>query len=179
MLAVAAQGATINYTVTGTLDVEGPQNFELTFSLDLNPVPSIYGVGGFGFEPPNIPATAVLVNGVSYDPTVTGMAFLNSDAYPYPMLLIAFVAAGFSCDSSDECQAAMYGPKLYTGPENAPTLLTGAFPATGLIGYVYDGDNTYLLTSGMVDAEFATPEPGTIGLLLMGASALALGFRKR
>lgn len=59
------------------------------------------------------------------------------------------------------------GPQLYTGLEDAPTILLGTFPLTE-----FEGTGNYTLTIAEV------PEPAT-GAMLLGGFAILYGMRRR
>ena len=185
VLALTAQAVTINYTVTGTTDLGF--TLQLTFSLDQNPSVLASGADWFGVVPLADPPITLSMNGVSYGATVLDVGFYGG---LMPMLVVEIVAPETGgCTADNWCMLGMSGPQLYTGPEAAPTLLTGAFPATpfpsapgGEVGYLtlHSGGWGAAFYSGLVQAqEDSVPEPATAGLLLLAAGATAFGLRKR
>jgi outer membrane protein assembly factor BamB len=80
---------------------------------------------------------------------------------------------GFDLLSGNSYLCDADGPQLYTGPENAPTLLTGNFS-------LLDFGNGYTATYGNALAATTVPEPSTLSLLAVGlALGLALTFLRK
>ena len=135
---VLADSTPINYTYTS-----GGNTFQ--WQLPTNPVPSLVDPG-FGFELTNVSFTE---NGVS---NLGTMDFFSA----------AGGEPGFDLWIGDlNFLINAFGPQMYTGPEDAPTMLPGSF---GFIDTANPGGST----SGSVST---VPEPSS--LLLLGVGLLA------
>jgi hypothetical protein len=138
-----------------------------SFELPVNPVPTAFDLG-FAFQ---VNPIGLMINGA---PSSDYLVFYNADPGTGG-------GGGFGAFSCGSCQdISVVGPQLYTGPENAPTMLglgnTGV-PLTDPVA----GTTLTISTPG-TPSTVSTPEPSVtillgIGLLAFGLAVL--GFRPR
>ena len=177
---VPAYAGTISYTADGTFSSSAPtsswtgpnETWAFAFDADRHPTVLEYGNGGFDFA----------FSGFSY--------FLNGSPVAITPTFLRFFAGhnggGFmicfngttAANCTDGFATPFFDwPQLYTGPNSAPTMLTGEF--TGDLGVAvnstgYDAGNTTGVAS-------AVPEPSTFMTLAAGllASSGIRMYRRR
>ena len=146
--ATSADAATYVFTITG--------DYDASFELDSSPTPddaedgvyfTIWDVDGF----PD--ALLGLADVTFYNADFDGGLQID-DFYGSTTLLITD------------------GAQLYTGPESAPTFLTGTFGLTE-----FGGTGTYTLT--IADAAGVVPEPATWAMMIGGIGAAGGVLRRR
>jgi hypothetical protein len=154
---IASADSLITYNFTGGT----------SFELPVNPIPTVFSLG-FAFQ---VTPIGLMINGA---PSSDYLVFYNADP-------VTGGGGGFGAFSCGSCQdISVVGPQLYTGPENAPTMLglgnTGV-PLTDPVS----GTTSMISTPG-TPSTVPTPEPSVtillgIGLLTFGIAVL--GFRPR
>lgn len=120
-------------------------NEPFSFHIDSNPMP-LENEEGAGF-------IAAITNGTGLYADLSSITFFSSDE-------------GGAFDS-------YYGPQLYIGSEQAPSLLAGSFD----ILFEDLSDQTGTLTIGELAG--AVPEPATWAMMLVGFGAVGTGLRRR
>ncbi|HVB56612.1 MAG TPA: PEP-CTERM sorting domain-containing protein [Candidatus Acidoferrales bacterium] len=149
----------LQYTLTG------PDSYTASWTLSQTPtvitsVPdtgpiTVIGEGYFEAE-----ATDFTVNGST--PDNQDLAFFLEDQLGGVITTPNFSTLNF------------YGPQLFSGPLDSPTMLTSG--TTPFVLDIGDGTNAYSLT---VSDAVATPEPSSLLLLGLGIAGLALVTRRR
>jgi hypothetical protein len=154
---VASADTLITYNFTGGT----------SFELPVNPVPTVFTLGfDFQVNPINL-----MINGA---PSSDFLVFFNGDP-------ITGGGGGFGAFSCGSCQdISVVGPQLYSGPENAPTMLGLGDTGVALTDPV-SGTTSMISTPG-TPSTVPTPEPSVtillgIGLLAFGLAVL--GFKPR
>jgi PEP-CTERM motif-containing protein len=170
-----AQAGTILYTDNGTFSAatsssafSGPsESWAFSFEANRNPTVISYGNGGFDFAFSNF----------SYD--------LNGSAVAITPTFLRFFAGHnggglmicFNGTTVPNCTEGLISPfnwpQLYTGPNSAPTMLTGAF--TGDLGVIASPNGGDAGVSTLVAT--AVPEPSTLMTLAAGLLASGGGLR--
>lgn len=154
---VASADTLITYNFTGGT----------SFELPVNPVPTSFDLG-FAFE---VTPINLMINGA---PSSDFLVFYNADP-------VTGGGGGFGAFSCGSCQdISVVGPQLYTGPENAPTMLGLGDTGVALTDPI-SGTTSTISTPG-TPSTVPTPEPSVSILLVIGllASGLAvLGFKPR
>jgi hypothetical protein len=172
---VAAHAATISYTDSGTFTPSTPSSaftapsatWAFAFQADMNPKVLEFGNGGFDFEFSNF---SYSLNGSPVAITPTAIRFFTA----------ANGGGFFICIGPLPCGNGVFPngmgtgePQLYSGPNSAPTLLTGAF--TSELGVVLNSTG-YDQGSNTLHATAVVPEPATA--LMLAAGFLVLGWRR-
>ncbi|MGH9690847.1 MAG: PEP-CTERM sorting domain-containing protein [Candidatus Acidiferrales bacterium] len=88
--------------------------------------------------------------------------------------VVAGVSTGGMLSDPNFALLSFYGPQLFSGPLDSPTMLTSG--TTPFVLDIGDGTNAYSLT---VSDAVATPEPSSLLLLGLGIAGLALMTRRR
>jgi hypothetical protein len=154
---VASADTLITYNFTGGT----------SFELPVNPVPTAFELG-FGFQ---VNPIGLMINGA---PSGDYLVFYNADPGTGG-------GGGFGAFSCGSCQdISVVGPQLYTGPENAPTMLGLGDTGVALTDPV--AGTTLTISTPGTPSTVPTPEPSVtillgIGLLAFGLAVL--GFRPR
>jgi hypothetical protein len=172
---VPAHAGTILYSDSGTFSASTPTT---TFS----------GPGktwAFSFQVNSSPVVSNFQTGLSTSPVFSNFSYTldGSPVVVTPISLSFFNAAsggGLSfcfIATPTPCTALSIndsgpGPQMYTGPESAPAMSTGAFTLTTTFAV---GTTLYTQANSTVQAA-AVPEPST--LLTLAAGILALGGRR-
>jgi hypothetical protein len=170
IFAVSMSAGTITYSDSGTFSAATPtstysapnETWSFSFTVDTNPV--VFGV----------------LPGDYFDVPFTGFTYsLNGSALAIIPANIEFFNSGDGglfnlCMISTACDSGFYfqGPQMYTGPESAPKMVSGAFTSTSLAintgtGYITQPNTTVQGVSSSV------PEPSTLLTLITGLLALA------
>jgi hypothetical protein len=175
-LALLACAGTISYSDSGTFSAATPstafsgpsQAWAFSFQADSNPVVLDFGNGGFDFAFSNF---SYSLNGSAIAITPTAIRFFTA----------ANGGGFFICFGAQPCGSGVFpnglgtgfgAPQLYSGPNSAPTLLSGSFTlpfAVNVNSVSYGQGNTILQAA-------PTPEPAT--LLTFAVGLLALGSRR-
>lgn len=151
----AASASTIFYSISG-------DGHTATFTLPSNPTNFVFSDAGYDF---GIEASNSLFDGVA---NVAGVSFYADpfpDGSPFPGGLTYL-------DNSSFYQFNWSGPQIYTGPEDAPTLL-----AFGPTSFIDIGTNKEV-TIFALDSS-AVPEPATWATMVMGFGLVGTAYRKR
>jgi hypothetical protein len=138
-----ADGTPVTYSLTGPVDA--------TFEIPVNPTITTFDLGaGFYVTPIDF-----MING-SPAPSGDFLIFYNT---------------GLDGGFADWDQFfSLTGPQLYTGPENAPTMLSNIPGNISLVDFY---------TGASYTATVSTPEPTTVLLLSLGLIVLAWNQRRR
>jgi hypothetical protein len=175
-LLVSAYAGTITYSDSGTFSASTPSTTfsgpseTWAFSFQVNSSPTVSGFGA-GFDTsPVFSNFSYTLNGSPVAVTPTSLLFWN-----------AALGGGFTfcfINTPSPCTALSLedsgtGPQMYSGPESAPTMLTGSFT---LNTYFAVGTTLYIQPNSTVQGTAAVPEPTT--LLTLAAGLLALGGRR-
>lgn len=150
-VAVPANATMLRYTLTGS---NGAGMIEYAqFDIDTNRLPDDYEIGaGFAFFS--------LAGTYTYGPTTIHM----DDMYFYNADYAGGIFGASNITATD-------GPQLYTGPENAPTLLTGTFALT---------DHYWHSPLTLTVTEVASvPEPLTWAMMAGGFALTGAAMRRR
>jgi hypothetical protein len=172
LLVLPAHAGTISYTDSGTFSPSTPTT---TYS----------GPGkmwAFSFQVDSTPAVSDFQSGIIFSPvfsnfsytldgspivvTPTSLSFVNA-AFGGGFSF-CFIATPFPCT-----ELSLPGTQMYTGPESAPTMLTGGFTLNTTFAV---GTLLYTQPDTTVQAT-ALPEPST--LLTLAAGLLAVGVQHR
>ena len=156
---VASADTLISYSFTGGT----------SFELPVNPVPTVFTLG-FDFE---VTPINLMINGVK---SSDFLVFFNGD----PITGGGGGFGAFSCGDVSCQDISVVGPQLYSGPENAPTMLGLGDTGVALIDPV--SVTTSLIFTPGTPSTVTTPEPSVtillgIGLLAFGLAIL--GFKPR
>lgn len=171
-----AQAATILYTDNGTFSASTPSsaysgpNESWAFSFETSSKPTVisYGNGGFDFAFWNF---SYDLGGSTVAITPTFLRFFaghNGGGF-----MICFNGTTVS-NCTEGFITPFNWPQLYTGPNSAPTMLTGAF--TGDLGVIVSPAGGDAGISTLVAT--AVPEPSTLMTFCAGLLALS-GLRRR
>jgi hypothetical protein len=141
----------------------------ITWQLPASPTPSF--VTPLSFQLFNVPGTINGIAGEALNPE-----FINQNAGGG--LMFANTADTIGIVGTSGVIGGVTSPQLYSGPENAPTFLTGtfSFPVLTAINEVSQGITTGTLT--ITPDVTPAPEPSTLVLLaagLLGMGAIFLG----
>ena len=141
----------------------------ITWQLPASPTPSF--VTPFVFQLFNVPGTINGIAGETLNPE-----FVNQNAGGG--LIVGNTADTIGIVGNSEVIEGVTFPQLYSGPENAPTFLTGtfSFPVLTAINELNQGVTTGTLT--ITPDVTAVPEPSTLMLVaigLLGMGAILLG----
>jgi hypothetical protein len=176
----AAADSGMTYTISGDYSpttsnsqLSGASDtFSMSFTVPVQPVTTFFSLGDFFYVDAPIQYSYAASNGG----TSSGLVYLNfyslTSASQTGGLFVDFCADGPSCATGLEYQWIVPGSLLYSGPENAPTLLSTSFDFTGGQFLLYhctfcnnlDATGTF---TGNVNA-VATPEPQSALLLIVG-----------
>jgi hypothetical protein len=163
---VSAKADTYDYTIT-----QGSNT--ATFSLSSTATPSSDVVGS-GFVYDNI---AVTVNGAA--PVTQEVGFSNT----FDQLAIAdSITFTSSSESTTGTLFETFGPGLYTGPENDPTLSLGMFSSSLFIapsGFISGPGTANGATITVEDVTTVIPEPSSLALLGTSVLGFAGMLRRR
>jgi hypothetical protein len=169
---IPAHASTIFYSDSGTFSASTPstafsgpsETWAFSFEADSKPAVSKVTAGtAFDFA---FSAFSYSLNGSPDVITPTDIRFFNSANEGGFALCFSSFILKVGCDG-----LGTLGPQMYTGPESAPTLLTGAFTSTDSVVQV--GTTLYEQPNNTLDA---VPEPST--LLPIAAGLLALAVRR-
>jgi hypothetical protein len=176
---IPAGAVTLTYSASGTFSGSTPtttfsgpgKTWTLSFQVDSNPVVSGFSAGG-GFSPvfSNFSYT---LNGSPVSVTPTSFTFSNA-AFGGG-LGFCFIATPNPCTAL----SLQTGPQMYTGPESAPTMLTGGF-TTGTFFAVgtslFSQPNTTIQVAAPIPS---TPIPSSLILTLIGLGCLGFYVASR
>ena len=163
-LLLTAGGTFASYTPTSFMSAPG-ETWTLSLEIDSNPA-----------------VTNVFMN-TSFDPAFSDLIYtLNGTVVAIPGPVITFRSAeattGFDfCINGPACEwgiEVLEAAPLYSGPESAPTILTGVFEPTylnALVDLSFYPQSSYLPVT--ITAVTATPEPSTF--VLVGAALVLAG----
>lgn len=156
-------GGTISDDTPASILTTPGEAWTLSIQLDSNPAVSAVSLGS-QFSAAFSNFTYTLNGSVVATPPVTQLIFWTTGL------------GGFDFCFAGPCSPGMeiIGPQLYSGPESAPTILTGVYQTTNVNALFVDfeiGQSSFLPIT-ITDAT-ATPEPSTI--LLSGAALLLVG----
>jgi hypothetical protein len=168
----------IQYNVTGTFSgdvssapLSGPNGaYTISFSLARNPTPDFVDVADFAIA--NVPILySFQCNGCGSAATFSGLALDVDFAGPSlgGLFVLEFLAGGHDYFFNFQ------GATIFSGPTDAPTLLTGGpFAATGQFGL--DNNEFVDLGTASVTAipQAETPEPSTLALLVAALAAVGV-----
>ncbi len=138
------------------------------------------------FEVPETPVPASFVSGTRFDYVTPATLTFGANVLTFASLDFSFFAAssdgGFSVslvNGSDSADFITASAQLYSGSEQFPVMLAGAFnvPVGAIsrvdVGQVGQGSQSYFFTvDGTISGITTTPEPATTGAVAAGAMAL-------
>jgi hypothetical protein len=154
---VASADTLITYQFTGGT----------SFELPVNPVPTSFDLG-FAFQ---VTPINLMINGA---PSGDFLVFFNADP-------VTGGGGGFGAFSCGSCQdISVVGPQLYSGPENAPTML--GLGDTGVALTDPTSGSTSTISTPGTPSTINTPEPSVTALLGIGLLAVGLavlGFKPK
>jgi hypothetical protein len=182
-LSVSADSG-VTYTISGdyspttsTSQLSGPSDtFTMSFMVPAQQVTTNFLLGDDFFVDPPVPYSYSTSNGGTSSGSVYPSFYSLASTSQTGGLFVDFCADGPSCATGLEYQWIVPGSLLYSGLENAPTLLSTSFDFTEGQFLLYhctlcnDLDATGTFT-GNVNA-VATPEPESVLLLLVGMISL-------
>jgi len=147
ILAPPAQAVMHQFDITG--------DYTASFQLDSDPSPDAVedGVGFVLWDVDGFSDAVLGVADVTFYNTAIGGGMGIVDHYGGSILFVTD------------------GPQLYTGPESAPTLLTGIFALTE-----FGGAGTYTLTVSSLEA--AVPEPASWAMMIAGFGLVGGAMRR-
>jgi hypothetical protein len=132
------------------------ESWSYSFLIDSNPTPSSYSPGDNFIAPFN--NFNYFLNGFPVATTPDAIEWYSTNNEG-GLINIYFGTTLFK----------VYGAQAYSGPESSPTILPGVYPLAGGSVFQSAGNPDQPLTGYLT----ITPEPATIGMMLMGVAALA------
>jgi len=172
-------------STTGNSEFSAPDE-TYSFSFVVNTTPGVYNVDPGNYFDVDFLDFTYSLNGSPVDITPVDIRFFNTSQLGMFEICFTTACSFFNNPSDGFVFIGQAGQQMYTGPESAPTMLTGTFAPN--FAYLYIDSNEYFEyfqnprtpTHFIVAATNPVPEPSTI--LTLGAGFLSLlvaGYRRR